>query len=73
MDVPLLANLEQIRDRRQQLIDENLIRQNEKWIQHQYHVGEKINIEIWNKTKISRQLEGPFTIMVTRTYGTVDF
>ena len=36
MDVPLIANLAAIRDGRQQMIDENLIKQNKKRTKHQY-------------------------------------
>ena len=38
MDVPLIANLTTIRDRRQSLIDKNLIRQNSKQIEHHWRV-----------------------------------
>ena len=44
-----------------------------EWIQQQYWVGERINIQIWDKTKPSIQLEGPFTIVATRTNGTLNF
>ena len=44
-----------------------------EWIQQQYWVGERINIQIWDKTTPSIQLEGPFTIVATRTNGTLNF
>ena len=69
MDTPLRENLEQIRDK----IDKNLIWKNHKRIHHNYHVGDRINIEIWNNTKKLSQLEDTFTIKGRRTNGTVDF
>ena len=73
MDIPLVANLEMIRENRQQMIDENLRRQNAKRVQHHYQVGDRFYIVIWNRTKGSRQLEGPFVILRTNTNGTLDF
>ena len=48
-----------IRDRRQQLIDENLCRQNSKRIQHNYKVGDKINLKTIYLVKRSERLQGP--------------
>ena len=42
MYVPLIANLSAIRDGRQQMIDENLIKQNKKRIEHHYRVGDMV-------------------------------
>ena len=53
MDVPLLANLAAIRDGRQQMIDENLIKQNKKRIEHHFRVGDFVMQIVWNKTKLS--------------------
>jgi len=56
MDIPLIANLETKQDKkRQQLVDENLRRQNVKQIQHQYNMGDRFDIKIWNKTKTTQQ------------------
>ena len=71
MDIPLIANLETIRDRRQQLIDENLRRQNERRIEHHYKVGDKINLKTIDPVKLSQRLHGPFFIVRTNTNGTV--
>ena len=54
MDVPLIANLSAIRDGRQQMIDENLINQNKKRIEHHYRVGDMVEQIVWNKTKLSQ-------------------
>ena len=71
MDIPLIANLEMIRNRRQHLIDENLRRQNSKRIHHRYMVGDKINVKTIDPVKLSERLHGPFYIVQTNTNGTV--
>ena len=43
MDVPLIGNLTTIRDRRQSLIEENLIRQNSNQIEHHYRIGNMVD------------------------------
>ena len=43
MDVLLITNLTIIRDRRQNLIDKNLIKQNNKQIEHHYRIGDMID------------------------------
>ena len=73
LDIPLVANLELIQERRQQLVDDNLRRQNARRVDYKWKVGDRFNIVIWDKTKGSQQLEGPFTITATNTNGTVDF
>ena len=40
LDIPVIADLVAIRERRQLLIDENLRKQNKKRIEHHYKVGE---------------------------------
>ena len=49
MDVLLIANLSAIWDSRQQMIDENLIKQNKKRIEHHYQVGDRVKQIVWNK------------------------
>ena len=71
MDVPLIANLAAIRDGRQQMIDENLIKQNKKRIEHQYRVGDRVEQIVWNKTKLSKRSDGPFRVLATHCNGTL--
>lgn len=44
MDEPVIVNLEAIRNRRQQLIDQNLIRTNKGRINHNYQIGGQIMV-----------------------------
>jgi len=50
MDVPLIANLATIRDRRQHLIDENLRQQNAKRIEHRYQVNGRVMVHTVDPT-----------------------
>ena len=71
MDVPLIANLTTIRDRRQNLIDENLIRQNSKRIEHHYRRGNMVDQIVFDKTKLSQRSHGPYRIVETNCSGTL--
>ena len=51
LDVPVIADLVAIRERRQLLIDENLRRQNEKRIEHHYKVGDFVWIKVYDPAK----------------------
>ena len=71
MDVPLIANLETIRNGRQQMIDENLIKQNKRRIEHHFRVGDRVMQIVWNKSKLSERSSGPFRILATHTNGNI--
>ena len=60
MDVPLIANLATIRDRRQHLINKNLIKQNKKHIEHHYQKGDMVKQRVWDETKLSQIFCGPY-------------
>ena len=69
MDVLLITNLSAIRDGRQQMIDENLIKQNKKRIEHHYQVGDRVKQIAWNKTKLPQRSDGPFRVLATHCNG----
>ena len=71
LDIPVIADLVAIRERRQLLIDENLRRQNEKRIEYHYKVGEYVMIKVYDPSKGEDKLHGPYKIQETRTNGTV--
>ena len=73
LDIPLVANLGLVQERRQQLVNDNLRRQNAQRVDYKWKVRDQFNIVIWEKTKGSQQLEGSFTITATKTNGTDDF
>jgi hypothetical protein len=74
LDIPLLADLTVIRDRRQAMIDENLRRQNLRQRDYDYQVGQQVLL-IASGTYIGKlsptTSEGPFTIVQVHTNGTV--
>ena len=51
MDVPVIADLVAIRERRQLLIDENLRRQNRRRYGHHYRVGDYVHIRVYDPKK----------------------
>ena len=71
MNVPLIANLYSIQQRRQQLIDENLRRTNARRIQHNYSIGDRVMVVEYDPTKLDAKKRGPFTIVRVFTNGTV--
>jgi hypothetical protein len=73
VDLPLVANLIQIRDRRQQLNDENLRLQNAKRRVYHYAVGQEVSIKSVDPTKMEPKAhDGPYVIKQVYTNGTVD-
>ena len=71
LDIPVIADLVAIRERRQLLIDENLRRQNEKRIEHHNKVGHWVMIKVYDPNKGDDRLHSPYKIQETRTNGTV--
>ena len=71
MDVPLLANLAAIQDGCQQMIDKNIMKQNKKRIEYHFCVDNRVIQIVWNKTKLSEQLDGPFQILATHCNGNI--
>ena len=61
LDIPVIADLVAIRERRQLLIDidENLRRQNEKRIEHHYKVGDWVMIKVYDPKKGDDRIHGP--------------
>ena len=56
MDAPLVADLEAIRGRRQQRMDNNLRRTNKGRVDCNCHVGERVKLKAWDPVK----MEGRF-------------
>ena len=71
MNIPLITDLDALRGRRQQLIDENLRRINKKRLEHHYAVGDKVWIKYHDPNKMEEKLHGPYRIERLYTNGTV--
>ena len=52
MDVPLISDMDAIRGRQQQLINDNLIRMNKKHANHNYSVNYRVLLRVANPVKI---------------------
>ena len=72
VDVPLISNLAAIRDRRQQLIDENLIRENKKRREFRYQAGQEVLLKSVDPRKMDPKAHGPYTIQQVYPNGTID-
>jgi len=72
IDVPLLVDIDAIRGRKQQLIDNNLIRENKKRIDYNYEVGDRVWIKHYDPKKLEPRLHGPYRITRIYVNGTID-
>ena len=72
MDIPLIADLLTIRNKRQAIVDENLRRQNRKRREHDYAVNDKVWLHQKSPDKLQERLIGPYTITRVYTNGTVE-
>jgi transposase InsO family protein len=71
LDIPIIANMQMIQERRQILINENLRRQNLKRRSFDYAVNGEVLVKIPNPSKLQDRAEGPFTIQQVHTNGTL--
>eukprot|EP00957_Ditylum_brightwellii_P137472 10481311-Ditylum_brightwellii.AAC.1 len=62
LDLPVIADLITIRDRRQHLIDENLWRQNLKCKEYDYAVGHEVLIKAVKPAKFDPKAHGPHAV-----------
>jgi hypothetical protein len=71
LDVPVLINLETIRQQREALRDSVLLRENKKRFFHDYIVGKLVFKLSDNPPRMAEQATGPFPIEQVHTNGTV--
>ena len=72
MDVPLIADMDSIRVRQQQLIDDNLIRLNKKRANHDYSVNDRVLLRVADPVKMEDRFTGPYRISRIFVNGTID-
>jgi len=72
LNIPLMVDFEIIRQRRQALIDKNLIRANAKRIDYDYQPGQQVLKEAPADKKLDMQAEGPYEITKIFTNGSVE-
>lgn len=71
LDIPVIADLETIRNNRQQLIDNRLILANRKRFSYDYVIGDEVLKISYKPNKLEPRNEGPYTITQVHTNGTV--
>ena len=71
LNIPILADYEMIRQRRQARIDYNATRENAKQRFKDYNVGDEVLILKEDPTKMEDRAIGPFTVQQVHTNGTV--
>ena len=71
LDVPIIANMNIIRERRQHLINEQLRRHNARRISHDYRVDDQVLMINPDPSKMEERNTGPFTLTQIHVNGTV--
>ena len=71
MNVQLLSDLNAIRGRKQQRIDDNNKLSNKKRVDHNYWVGEMVKLRVYDPSKLQERFKGPYRINQVFTNGTV--
>ena len=72
MHVPLIADLDAIRGRRQHLIDDNLIRLKKKRADHNFSVNDRVLLRVADPVKMEDRFTGPYRIARVFVNGTID-
>lgn len=67
LNVPFVADLNSLRERRQLILDENLRRQNSKRCHFDYNIGDQVHIKAVNPAKLDSRSHGPHN--VTRVHA----
>ena len=70
LDVPILADLQALHDRRSQLVQRNLALMNRQRIRHDFQPGQQVAVKDIT-TKLGPRSLGPFIITQVHTNGTV--
>jgi hypothetical protein len=71
LNIPLIANLHVITQKREHLIHGNLIRENQKRRQYDYLPGQRALKKHWKLHKQSTRTSGPYRVLQTHVNGTV--
>jgi hypothetical protein len=71
IDIPVLADLQLLKDQRQQVIDKNLERANCKQVSIDYNVGERVLKFIYKPDKMEPRAIGPYPITQVHANGTL--
>lgn len=70
LNLPIIADLQALQDKRQEIVQKNLARANQRRIRHDYQPGQRIAVKE-TTSKLGPRTEGPFRIHTVHTNGTV--
>ena len=75
LPIPIIVDLQQLRHRRQVLINQNNIRENKRRRHHDYTIGDQIMILAYkpNLPALEARAKGPYTISQVHNNGTVSY
>ena len=71
LNIPFLADLEALRQKRQLIIDENLRKANARRRQYDYRIGDSVHIKTVDPTKLQARSHGPYPIVRVHANGTL--
>jgi hypothetical protein len=71
LDIPLIADLHLIQQRKQALIDERLVQANRKRFSHDYHIGDSVLKLSYKPDKMNPRASGPYRVETVHTNGTI--
>jgi hypothetical protein len=71
LNISLIANWHAITQKREHLIHENLIRENQKRRRYDYLPGQRILKKCWKPRKLDARTSGPYRVLQTHVNGTV--
>jgi hypothetical protein len=71
LNIPLIADWHAVTLKREHLINENLMRENQKRRRYDYIPQQKVLKKTWKPRKLGMRTTGPYTILQTHVNGTV--
>lgn len=71
LNIPLIADLEQIRQKRQVIIDDAVRRQNLKRTAYDYQPGQQVLLLTYNPDKLQPRASGPYDVVAVHVNGTL--
>jgi hypothetical protein len=71
IDVPYVANLLLLREKRQAVIDDNLSWENNRQCNFDYVAGQQVLELVPDPAKLETRMKGPYRILQVHTNGTV--
>jgi hypothetical protein len=71
LNIPLIADWHAITQKREHLIEKNLIRGNQKRRRYDYLPGQHILKKHWKPRKLDARTSGPYRVLQTHVNGTV--